>query len=403
MTAFTGWKYYPTSYEREEGSHSWTNMAPSSWESRASRDISVGKPVSIGVFVDPASSIDTKRLLPDTEALTSAFVTSELTDARSQTVRTKPDAVVIFCDLVGPGLTFLKELKRNWPLPVIVVDASSDKPGELGPVGMEHGAHIVLDKPKGPAEMLAFNARITRILWPLLREGSVPGTEHASGAGSKLSLGCAVEPLPAPVRLIAIGASTGGLRSLGRLLDHLPANGPPVVVVQHMKAGYIARTAGRFESYYGQHCLLAQDGVTLRHNQVLFAPDGAHLGIANSVGQPVPYRMDPDPSDHFVPAVDRLFTSVADAFGPQAVGVILTGMGKDGASGLKKMRLAGARCVGEKEASCVVYGMPKVAKDMGAIDLELGAEEIGLYLAELIRVSYASRDPSKEPVYSRVG
>ena len=117
----------------------------------------------------------------------------------------------------------------------------------------------------------------------------------------------------------------------------------------------------------------------------------------------MPYLIDPDPSDHFVPAADRLFASVAESFGPQAVGVILTGMGKDGSVGLKHMRQAGARCVGENEASCVVYGMPRVAKENGAIDLELSAEEIGLYLAELIRVSSSKPDPVRQRLYSQVG
>ena len=200
-----------------------------------------------------------------------------------------------------------------------------------------------------------------------------------------------VEPPSAPVNLIVIGSSTGGLRSIGRLLDSLPDAGPPIVIVQHIKPGYLARTATRFNTYYKWNVDLAQDGQPISRNQIKFAPDGHHLRISESNGLPVAHLVPPAPTDHFVPAANHLFDSVADAFGARAVGVILTGMGKDGADGLLRMRQSGARCVGENEQSCTVYGMPKAAFDAGAVDLELPAEDIGRYLGELIRLGDPAR------------
>lgn len=377
-------------------------MAQSTGDNSSDRRVIVDSPIDVGIFVD-GTAVDVARQLPRTSALRPVFETGDLSDARAKTVASKPDAVVIFATGKGDGLTFLKELNRNWPLPVIVVNLTPANAKKIASDAMDMGAHLVIEQPVDAEETRGFGGKITRILWPLLRQGRVPGSADAAGDGSHLTLGCPVEPMPGPVSLIAIGGSTGGLRSLGSLLDHLPSNCPPILVVQHMKRGYIERTAARFDAYYPQMCSVAQDGRAIRPNQLQFAPDTCHLGVTDENGQPTAFLIRAEPTDHFVPAADQLFSSVADGFGSRAVGVILTGMGKDGAQGLKRMRQAGARCIGENEASCVVYGMPRVAKEAGAVDLELSADEIGLYLAELIRTSGQPRNRHGAEVFSRAG
>jgi two-component system chemotaxis response regulator CheB len=177
-------------------------------------------------------------------------------------------------------------------------------------------------------------------------------------------------PMTAKYPIIAMGSSTGGVEALRDIFAQLPPNAPPIVMAQHMPAAFTASMAKRLTSMSKIAVEEAVDGVQLRSGCAYLAPGGRHLKIERR-GNDFVCRLDdgPNVSGH-KPSVDVLFSSVADAAGPRAVGVILTGMGRDGAEGLLKMRQAGARTVGQDEKTCVVYGMPKAAFVAGAVEVQ---------------------------------
>jgi two-component system chemotaxis response regulator CheB len=172
-------------------------------------------------------------------------------------------------------------------------------------------------------------------------------------------------------RIVAIGASTGGVEALQELLAALPATAPGVLVTQHMPAGFTAAFARRMDARCAMTVTEATDGARVMPGHVFIANGDRHLQLARSGARLVCRLTDGPPVSGHRPSVDVLFQSVAAAAGGAAVGVILTGMGRDGADGLLAMRNAGARTLGQDEASCLIYGMPKAAMQAGAVEREL--------------------------------
>ncbi|MEL6316451.1 MAG: chemotaxis protein CheB, partial [Pseudomonadota bacterium] len=176
--------------------------------------------------------------------------------------------------------------------------------------------------------------------------------------------------------LIAIGASTGGVGAIGSIVERLPKGLPPITCVVHMPEKYTGRFAQRLANQTGHDVAEARDGERLAAGMIRIAPGDRHLEVARA-GDGLQTRLnDGDLVSGHKPSVDVCFASVAQTVGARAVGVILTGMGRDGAAGLLKMRQAGAVCFGEAASSCVVYGMPKAAKEMGAVNEEQDLEKI---------------------------
>lgn len=177
-------------------------------------------------------------------------------------------------------------------------------------------------------------------------------------------------------RLIFIGASTGGTEALKEVLTAVPRDCPPILVVQHMPPTFTGSFAKRLDGLCAPQVIEAQAGVPVRGGTVYIAPGSAHLRIRS---QPGGYVTELDPSGPFnrhMPSVDVLFNSAAAVVGRNVVGVILTGMGKDGAAGLLAIRSAGGRTLGQDEASCVVYGMPREAAMIGAVEEALPLDRI---------------------------
>jgi len=172
-------------------------------------------------------------------------------------------------------------------------------------------------------------------------------------------------------KIIAIGSSTGGTNALEFLLKNLPPDMPPIVVVQHMPSGFTKLFADRLNSLYPQEIREATSGDFLMRGRMLIAPADRHMRLVKQQGKLAVECFVGQRIHGVMPAADILFESVASIVGSNAVGVILTGMGSDGAKGLMLMRNAGSKNIGQDEASCVVYGMPKAAKDIGAIHDEM--------------------------------
>jgi two-component system chemotaxis response regulator CheB len=177
-------------------------------------------------------------------------------------------------------------------------------------------------------------------------------------------------------KIIAIASSTGGTTAIEQILCDLPAHVPPMVMVQHMPSGFTKLFADRLNVTYKQEILEAKTGDYLQTGRLLIAPAGQHMKLVRQHGKLAVECFYGAKIHGVMPAADILFESAAELVKNAAIGVVLTGMGADGAKGLMQMHHAGAKTIGQNEATCVVYGMPKVAKNLGAVDFELPLDEI---------------------------
>jgi two-component system chemotaxis response regulator CheB len=185
-------------------------------------------------------------------------------------------------------------------------------------------------------------------------------------------------------KIIAIASSTGGTTAIETIMKKLPADIPPVVMVQHMPSGFTKLFADRLNATFKQEILEAKTGDYLQTGRVLLAPADRHMKLVRQQGKFAVECYIGTKMHGVMPAADILFDSVAELAKANAVGVILTGMGADGARGLKQMHSAGAKTIGQNAESCVVYGMPKVARDLGAVEYELHLDKIAEKIMELI-------------------
>lgn len=292
-------------------------------------------------------------------------------EADRHIAQNRPDLVILDVHLPGmDGLTYLKRLRQHCTAPVIVISGRSlagQSPSALDRVRF-------VAKPDGCERTLD---DFRRELGTCLRlwEGGAPG-QNAAGQQAGRPGSDGRRP-----RLIAIGGSTGGVDALTTLLAALRQPLPPILAVLHMPAAYTTRFAQRLGTVTGHATAEARDGERLQPGTVRLAPGDRHLRIERCSGQLVTRLSDSPPVSGHRPSVDVLFHSVAQG-GERAAGVILTGMGRDGADGLLAMRRAGALTFGQSGASCTVYGMPKVAREIGAVGRELGLAEIA---GELMR------------------
>jgi two-component system, chemotaxis family, protein-glutamate methylesterase/glutaminase len=295
--------------------------------------------------------------------------------ARDMIKTLNPDVLTL--DIEMPrmdGLSFLEKIMSLRPMPVVMISSLTQKGAETALRALEMGAIDYVAKPAvGLADGFAD-----------LRDEIVAKVKIAAMARVRTAL--VEKPKSAPVsvgtsfnsseKIIAVGASTGGVEALQEFLMSFPADAPAILVTQHMPAMFTASFAQRLDNCCFVSVSQAKDGERVLPGHVYIAPGGFHLELARN-GANYMCRVHDQPlvSGHR-PSVDVLFRSVASAARSNAVGVILTGMGKDGALGLLEMRRAGASTVGQDEASCVVYGMPRAAHECGATEIELPLSKI---------------------------
>jgi two-component system chemotaxis response regulator CheB len=274
--------------------------------------------------------------------------------ARDMIVKDPPDVVTL--DIEMPrmdGLTFLGKLMKHFPLPVVICSTLTQEGSSKALEALALGAVEVVGKNVTEDRRQTFMIEMV---------GKVAGRAPVAPPSGPLA------PLRAPAqRILAIGASTGGTEALARIFERLPANTPPTVVVQHMPPVFTRQLAERLNRLSSMTVREAVHGELLTPGVALIAPGDQHLLVRRSGANfRIELRDGPKVSGH-KPSVDVLFRSVAEAVKGDAVGVILTGMGGDGAQGLLQMRQAGADTIGQDEASCVVYGMPREAANVGAV------------------------------------
>ncbi len=304
--------------------------------------------------------------------------------ARDKIVELKPDVVTL--DIEMPrmdGLTFLRKLMKYFPLPVIIVSSLTQEGGALALEAMDIGAVDVISK---PGEAYSVGDMSMQLAEKIRAAARVNVAKHARMAGGAK----AVSP---PVKLsltkttnkiIAIGASTGGTEALKAVLTRFPSNTPGIMIVQHMPAKFTTSFAERLNDLCQIRVKEAEDGDSVIPGTALLAPGNYHMVMRRSgaryyvnvkTGPLVCYQR---------PAVDVLFNSVAAFGGANAIGVILTGMGKDGAQGMLKMKEAGAQTIAQDEKSCVVFGMPKEAIELGGVDKVVPLDNIAQEVMKML-------------------
>lgn len=287
---------------------------------------------------------------------------------RDKIVYLKPDVITL--DIEMPrmdGLTFLGKLMQHYPIPVVVVSSLAKKGGDVALKAMELGAVEVLSKPGSAYSVGDMSEQLIEKVKAASKVKVYKRTEQPQVlTKEQTSSMVASMAVKTTNKIIAIGASTGGTEALREVISRLPANAPPVVVVQHMPQNFTKAFADRLNSICQVQVKEAVDGEYLATGKVLIAPGNQHMEIRRSGINYYVTLFDGPMMFHQRPAVEILFNSVAKYAGQNAVGAILTGMGKDGAQGLLNMRQAGANTVAQDEKTSIVFGMPKEAIDIGA-------------------------------------
>lgn len=335
-----------------------------------------------------------KVLVVDDSALVRKILTKELNKhnnievvgtaldpyiARKKIAKLKPDVLTL--DLEMPrmdGLSFLSKLMKYHPMPVVVVSSLTPKNSENALTALQLGAIDVVCKPGS-----AYSTQnISREIIQAVRAASIANFDNDVDVNNKKSDNHQKIDIPqarlkqTTKKLIALGSSTGGTRALEVVLPALPPNVPGMVIVQHMPPVFTKNFADRLNTVCNVSVKEAEDGDWIRPGQVLIAPGNHHMLVKKKGAKYYTQIKQGPPVHHHRPSVDVLFNSVAKAAGINATGVILTGMGSDGARGLLTMKKEGAHTIGQDEHSCVVYGMPKVAHEVGAVSETLPLSKI---------------------------
>jgi two-component system chemotaxis response regulator CheB len=265
------------------------------------------------------------------------------------------------------GITFLRKLMKYYPLPVIIVSSLTAKGGRLAMEALSAGALEVMSKPSGSYSVGEMSVQLIDKVRAVSRVkvGQI-AEKMPDSIAQPLSVSTAM--LETTNKVIAIGASTGGTEALKIVLTKMPVNAPGILVVQHMPAHFTTTFAERMNDLCAITVKEAKDGDSLVNGTALIAPGNFHMLLKRS-GARYYVQVKTGPLVHHQrPAADVLFHSVAQNAGRNAVGIILTGMGADGALGLLKMKQVGAKTLAQDEKTCIVFGMPKEAIKLGAVE-----------------------------------
>jgi len=298
----------------------------------------------------------------------------------------RPDVIVL--DLQMPrmdGFTFLRQIMRNDPLPVVICSAAAARGSDAAMRALEEGALDVIAKP--PVGVREFIAESAVLIGDALRAAAqsriarrpvLPVVERQNA--DVVLPPAAPATSTSPQRIIAAGASTGGTEALREIIEALPVDAPAMLVVQHMPEGFTAAFAKRLNSLARVEVKEAAQGDAVIPGRVLIAPGNQHMLLRRSGARYYVQLCNGPLVSRHRPSIDVLFRSVAQTAAAKSIGVILTGMGDDGADGLAEMHAAGARTIAQDEATCIVFGMPKEAIERGGFDQVLPLPRIAAAL-----------------------
>lgn len=301
-------------------------------------------------------------------------------EARDKIVALRPDVITLDVEMPKMnGIQFLRKLIPQYPVPTVIVSSAPIKAFDA----LDAGAVDYVKKPtiKTPKDMEAFAADlrlkiITASQAKVIQKKSTPAAAPSNNKISSAALARNTQTI------IAMGASTGGTDALQTVLTTMPANSPPIVIVQHMPPGFTKMFADRLNKICAVQIKEAQDGDRLANGVALIAPGDFHMSLhKDTKGYFVKVEYGEKVSSHR-PSVDYLFDSVAKVAGKNAIGVIMTGMGSDGADGMVKMRKQGAYTIGQDKETCVVYGMPMTAFMRGGCSIQAPLDKISKMICD---------------------
>ncbi|MGR1219900.1 protein-glutamate methylesterase/protein-glutamine glutaminase [Metapseudomonas otitidis] len=307
--------------------------------------------------------------------------------------RNWPDVIVLDVEMPRmDGISFLKKLMAEHPTPVVICSTLTEKGAATTMEALAAGAVAIVTKPQG--NLRQFLVEATEELVSAIKAASqarlkrMPGSASAPAPALTPKLTAdAILPAGGPAamtrtteRIVALGTSTGGTQALEQVLTALPRVCPGIVIVQHMPEKFTAAFAARLDALCQIEVREARHGDRVIPGRALIAPGGRHMLLKRNGAQYVVDIVDGPPVSRHKPSVDVLFRSAARAAGANATGIIMTGMGDDGARGLREMYEAGAYTLGQDEATCVVYGMPKEARKLDAVHREIPLEQIPAYI-----------------------
>jgi len=299
--------------------------------------------------------------------------------------KNRPDVLLLDIEMPGmDGLTFLRQIMAGTPIPTVICSTLSTQGSKVALDALAAGAVAVLGKPKlGLKQHLEDSRRemiqtlkAAALSKPRLRtapSASLAGAARAGVARAPVLSGVHAFAMNKPV---VIGSSTGGTQALEFMLLSLPADAPGMAITQHMPEKFTALYAQRLNGICAMNVREAKDGDRLERGVVLIAPGGLHMRLRKAAGQYFVQVVDGPPVNRHKPSVDVLFKSAAECAGGDILGIILTGMGDDGARGMKALHDGGARTLAQNEATCVVFGMPKEAIKLQAVDEILPLEDM---------------------------
>lgn len=300
------------------------------------------------------------RGIQDDKRIEVVGVAGDPFEARDKILELEPDVITLDIELPKMnGIEFLKKLMPQYPMPTVVVSSHY----EIILEALEAGAVDFMRKPIENVQM-NMDTFIQELIVKIKIASMANVSAYKSNYGNKVLEGGKRNLID---KVIAIGASTGGTEALYEIIKVLPKNMPGIVVVQHMPETFTKMYAQRLNSICAMEVKEAMDGDSVLPGRVLIAPGGRHMKLSKREGRYFVNCFQDEKVNGHMPSVDVLFHSTAKEAGSKSIGVILTGMGYDGAKGLLEMKKSGAVTIGQDEESCVVYGMPKVAFDIGGV------------------------------------
>jgi two-component system chemotaxis response regulator CheB len=321
---------------------------------------------------------------PDIEVVGTA---ADAYEARAKIKELSPNVITLDVEMPRMnGLDFLERIMRLRPMPVVMFSSVTPEGSHAAIRALSLGAVEVMAKPKDGFDQVFLSDMADKVLTAAnsQRRKSAP-VEGLRAVNSRVSSG-SIKRWNG--RIILIGASTGGVAAIETVLQGLPVNCPPTVISQHMPESFLQSFVARLDQRNGQRVKVAEDGIKLEPGTIYLAPGGSrHTGVIQRGGSYFCVDIEGPKTNGHYPSVDELFRSALD-FADRVIGVILTGLGRDGAEGLKHLHDKGALTVGQNRETCVVYGMPRAASELGALDKELPLDEIA---GELCRLAEAAK------------
>ncbi|MGK5085877.1 chemotaxis response regulator protein-glutamate methylesterase [Bdellovibrionota bacterium FG-1] len=342
-------------------------------------------PIKVMIVDDSKTIRDLMTRILSSDPMVHVVATAESAEAAEPLIgQHRPHVITLDIHMPGmDGVTFLKKYLPQYPIPTVMISSISMEEGPMVLSALEAGAVEYIQKPSFDQLKALAPVIIEKIKSAAGAKVTVGGRSSAAGARNAISGMGEMDSS----RVIAIGSSTGGTEALRVLMEGLPDKIPPIVIVQHIPPIFSKAFAMRMNDLFRFEVLEASDGDLVIPNRVLIAPGGKQMSLkrVKSDGTIRIVIDDSPPVNRHKPSVDVLLDSVVKELGKSAVGVILTGMGADGAKGLLKMRDAGSNTIAQDEASCVVFGMPREAIRLGGAETVAPLDQIASKLVRLLQ------------------